>query len=87
MRAVLGGLLSQPTKLWTNDGLVRYLDMMVVLDKRNPLLASRLLQGLSNWQTLVDDKKAMAKALLNDYQAKFESKNVKETLQNMLNVE
>lgn len=87
VRAVLGGLLSQPTKLWTNDGLVRYLDMMVVLDKRNPLLASRLLQGLSNWQTLVDDKKAMAKALLNDYQAKFESKNVKETLQNMLNVE
>lgn len=85
VRAVLSGVLAQPTKLWTKDGLSRYLDMMVVLDKRNPLLASRMLQGLSNWQTLIDEKRDMAKNLLTNYQAKFESKNVKETLQNMLN--
>ena len=84
VRSVLGGLLAQPTKLWTEKGLTEYLAMMEDLDKRNPLMASRLLQGLSNWQALVDEKKAMAQALLTDSQSRMTSKNVKETLQNML---
>lgn len=51
VRSVVSGLLAQPTKLWTDAALTQFLDMIAVLDKRNPLLASRLLQGLSNWKT------------------------------------
>ena len=54
------------------------------LDKRNPLLASRLLQSLSNWNALQADKQSMAEQLLKASQAKMTSKNVKETLANML---
>jgi aminopeptidase N len=59
--------------------------MMQDLDKRNPLLASRLIQGLSNWNALVADKKLMVKQALILSQANMSSKNVKETLQSMLN--
>ena len=85
MRAVLGGLLAQPTKIWTQQGVEQYLSMMQDLDKRNPLLASRLIQGLSNWNALVADKKSMVKQALILSQANMSSKNVKETLQSMLN--
>lgn len=84
VRAVLGGLLVQPTKLWTQDGIEQYLAIMENLDKRNPLLASRLLQSLSNWNALQADKQLMAEQLLKASQAKMTSKNVKETLANML---
>lgn len=84
VRAVLGGLLAQPTKLWTEQGLEQYLAIMQDLDKRNPLLASRLIQGLSNWHALAKDKKDMAKEALMLSQANMSSKNVKETLQSML---
>lgn len=86
VRAVLGGLLAQPTKLWTTDGVERYLDMIAVLDKRNPLLASRLLQGVSAWNTLVDSIKTPISTILQSKQALMTSKNVKETLGNILNV-
>ena len=85
VRAVLGGLLAQPTKIWTQQGVEQYLSMMQDLDKRNPLLASRLIQGLSNWNALVADKKSMVKQALILSQANMSSKNVKETLQSMLN--
>ncbi|MFW2178059.1 MULTISPECIES: aminopeptidase N [unclassified Moraxella] len=85
VRAVLGGLIAQPTKLWSNQGLSQYLDMMVILDKRNPLLASRLLQSLSAWNTLSEPIKSHAKQQLLDSQPKMTSKNVKETLATMLN--
>ena len=85
VRAVLGGLLAQPTKIWTQQGVEQYLSMMQDLDKRNPLLASRLIQGLSNWNALVADKKSMVKQALILSRANMSSKNVKETLQSMLN--
>ena len=85
VRAVLGGLLAQPTKIWTQKGVEQYLSMMQDLDKRNPLLASRLIQGLSNWNALVADKKSMVNQALILSQANMSSKNVKETLQSMLN--
>lgn len=84
VRAVLGGLLAQPTKMWTQQGLKQYLAIVQDLDKRNPLLASRLIQGLSSWHALVADKKDMAKDALMLSQANMSSKNVKETLQSML---
>ncbi len=85
VRAVLSGLLSQPSKLWTAQGLSQYLVIMEDLDKRNPLLASRLLQGLSHWDALTDAKKAMAQQHLSSSRTKMTSKNVKETLSTMLN--
>lgn len=85
VRAVLSGLLSQPSKLWAAQGLSQYLVIMEDLDKRNPLLASRLLQGLSHWDALTDAKKAMAQQHLSSSRTKMTSKNVKETLSTMLN--
>ncbi len=84
IRAVLGGLLSQPTKLWSQQGIEQFLAMIETLDKRNPLLASRLLQGISNWRTLTDELKQPVKTLLETKQANMSSKNVMETLQNLL---
>lgn len=84
VRAVIGGLLSQPTKLWTADGVREFLAVIVTLDARNPLLASRLLQGLSNWQALIEPTKSHIQAELQDFGKKISSKNVKETLANML---
>lgn len=84
VRSVVSGLLSQPTKLWTPAALTQLLDMIALLDKRNPLLASRLLQGLSNWNTLIAPLKTQAQAQLTAKQGDMTSKNVKETLANML---
>lgn len=84
VRSVVSGLLAQPTKLWTDAALTQFLDMIAVLDKRNPLLASRLLQGLSNWKTLIAPLKTQAQAQLTAKQDEMTSKNVKETLANMI---
>lgn len=86
VRAVLSGLLAQPTKLWTQQGIDKFLVIIETLDKRNPLLASRLLQGISNWNTLTNEKRQMVKTMLVENKAKFTSKNVQETLQNLLAV-
>ncbi|ELA08543.1 aminopeptidase N [Moraxella macacae 0408225] len=85
VRAVIGGLLAQPTKLWQAQSLEWFMGLIVILDKRNPLLASRLLQGLSNYHTLIEPLKSEAKQILTKYQNDVQSKNVIETLQNMLN--
>ncbi len=84
VRAVLGSFVTQPTKFWTADGASRYLDMIAVLDKRNPLLASRLLQAFSNWKTLSEHLQTPIKDLLETKRGDMTSKNVKETLGNLL---
>lgn len=85
VRAVIGGLLSQPTKLWQTASIEQFMDLIVNLDKRNPLLASRLLQGLSNYNTLIEPLKSDVKQILIKRQHDIQSKNVTETMQNMLN--
>lgn len=84
VRAVLGALGSKPVQLWTDEGLELFLGSVVHLDALNPVLASRMLSVLARWYTLNDDDKAMAKAKLLAANAKVHSKNVQESLANML---
>lgn len=84
VRSVLGSFSTQPTKFWTTDGASRYLDMIAVLDKRNPTLASRLLQAFSNWKTLKSELQSPVKALLESKRGDMTSKNVKETIGNLV---
>lgn len=84
VRSVLGGLMAQPTKFWQMATLTQFMDMIAVLDKRNPTLASRSLQSVSNWSTLIEPLQSQAKDILTKKQSEMTSKNVKETLANIL---
>lgn len=86
VRTTLGALGDKPTQLWTQKGVSLLVESVAKLDERNPTLASRILSSLSRWYTLGDDDRAMVKSALLDLQAKAKSKNVLESLNNMLNV-
>lgn len=87
VRAVVSAFAAQPNVLWTKEGLQVYTDVVAKLDKPNPVLASRLLQVLARWYTLVDDRKTIAHEQLTQLRSKVASKHVLESLGNVLNAE
>ena len=84
VRSVVSAFTSQPTILWTPDGLDIYTDVIQRLDDTNPVLASRLLQVLARWYTLVEPRRQMAHEQLISLQKKASSKHVLESLDSVL---
>ena len=84
VRSVISAFTSQPTILWTPDGLDIYTDVIQRLDDANPVLASRLLQVLARWYTLVEPRRQMAHEQLISLQKKASSKHVLESLDSVL---
>ncbi|MDO5769059.1 MAG: aminopeptidase N [Psychrobacter sp.] len=87
VRAVVSAFAAQPNVLWTQEGLQFYTDIVAKLDKPNPVLASRLLQVLARWYTLVDDRKAIAHEQLTQLRQKVSSKHVLESIGSVLDAE
>ena len=85
VRSVVGAFSAQPTVLWTQDGLDMYTGVIKKLDEANPVLASRLLQVLARWNTLVEPRRQMAHDSLLDLQRNVTSKHVMESLDSVLN--
>ncbi|WP_350657008.1 aminopeptidase N [Psychrobacter sp. S1-30-MNA-CIBAN-0213] len=84
VRSVISAFTSQPTILWTTEGLDIYTDVIQRLDDANPVLASRLLQVLARWYTLVEPRRQMAHEQLISLQEKASSKHVLESLDSVL---
>ena len=85
VRSVISAFSSQPTTLWTQEGLEIYISVIKKLDDANPVLASRLLQVLARWNTLVEPRRQMAHDKLTDLQKQATSKHVLESLDSVLN--
>ena len=85
VRSVVGAFSAQPTVLWTQDGLDIYTGVIKKLDEANPVLASRLLQVLARWNTLVEPRRQMAHDSLLDLKKHATSKHVLESLDSVLN--
>lgn len=85
VRSVISAFSSQPTALWTQEGLDTYTGVIKKLDEANPVLASRLVQVLARWNTLVEPRRQMAHDKLMDLQKHTASKHVLESLESVLN--
>ncbi len=84
VRSVISAFSSQPTVLWTAEGLEMYTGVIQKLDDANPVLASRLLQVLARWNTLAEPRRQMAHKQLIDLQKNVSSKHVLESLESVL---
>jgi len=84
VRSVISAFTSQPTALWTQEGLDIYTDVIKKLDDSNPMIASRLLQVLARWNTLAEPRRQMAHSQLLDVQQQVSSKHVHESLSSVL---
>ncbi|MGM8900858.1 aminopeptidase N C-terminal domain-containing protein, partial [Psychrobacter sp. 1Y4] len=84
VRSVISAFSSQPTVLWTAEGLKMYTDVIKKLDDANPVLASRLLQVLARWNTLAEPRRQMAQEQLTDLRKNVASKHVLESLESVL---
>ncbi len=84
IRSVISAFTSQTAVLWSSEGLSIYTGVVKTLDKTNPVLASRLLQVLARWYTLVEPSRQMAHDQLTTLQQQVTSKNVLETLESVL---
>ena len=84
IRSVISAFTAQPAVLWTSEGLDIYTDVIKKLDEANPVMASRLLQVLARWYTLVEPRRAMAHDKLVDLQQQASSKHVLESLESVL---
>ncbi|WP_379544988.1 aminopeptidase N [Psychrobacter sp. R86515] len=84
VRSVISAFSSQPTVLWTAEGLEMYTGVIQKLDDANPVLASRLLQVLARWNTLAEPRRQMAHEQLVDLQNNVSSKHVLESLESVL---
>jgi aminopeptidase N len=84
VRSVVSAFSSQPTVLWTAEGLEMYTGVIQKLDDANPVLASRLLQVLARWNTLAEPRLQMAHKQLIDLQKNVSSKHVLESLESVL---
>ncbi|MFK3916339.1 aminopeptidase N [Psychrobacter sp. NPDC078501] len=84
VRSVISAFSSQPTVLWTAEGLEMYTGVIQKLDDANPVLASRLLQVLARWSTLAEPRRQMAHEQLVDLQKNVSSKHVLESLESVL---
>ncbi|MBH0095686.1 aminopeptidase N [Psychrobacter sp. NZS113] len=84
VRSVISAFTSQPTALWTAEGLSLYTGVIKKLDDANPVLASRLLQVLARWNTLTESHRQMAHDQLLELQQQVSSKHVLESLNSVL---
>ena len=84
VRSVISAFTSQPTVLWTQEGLDIYIAVIKKLDDANPVLASRLLQVLARWNTLAEPRRQMAHEQLLELQKQATSKHVIESLNSVL---
>ena len=84
IRSVIGAFTAQPTVLWTSAGLDIYTGVIKRLDDANPVMASRLLQVLARWYTLVEPQRQIAQDKLLELQKQVASKNVLESLESVL---
>nr|WP_192992224.1 aminopeptidase N [Psychrobacter sp. FME61] len=84
VRSVISAFTSQPTALWTAEGLSLYTGVIKKLDDSNPVLASRLVQVLARWNTLAEPLRQMAHEQLMDLQKQSSSKHVLESLNSVL---
>ncbi|MBA6243195.1 aminopeptidase N [Psychrobacter sp. 230] len=84
VRSVISAFSSQPTVLWTAEGLEMYTGVIQKLDDANPVLASRLLQVLARWNTLAEPRRQIAHEQLVDLQKNVSSKHVLESLESVL---
>ena len=84
IRSVISACTSQPTVLWTQEGLDIYMGVIKKLDESNPMIASRLLQVLARWNTLAEPRHQMAYDQLIDLQQQVSSKHVHESLTSVL---
>ena len=84
VRSVISAFTSQPTALWTAEGLSLYTGVIKKLDDANPVLASRLLQVLARWNTLAETHRQMAHDQLLELQQQVSSKHVLESLNSVL---
>ncbi|MGP9518698.1 MULTISPECIES: aminopeptidase N [unclassified Psychrobacter] len=84
VRSVISAFSSQPTVLWTAEGLEMYTGVIQKLDNANPVLASRLLQVLARWNTLAAPRRQMAHEQLTDLRKNVSSKHVLESLESVL---
>ena len=84
IRSVIGAFTAQPAVLWTPKGLDIYIKVIKRLDASNPVVASRMLQVLARWYTLVEPQRAMAHDKLLDLQKTATSKHVLESLESVL---
>ena len=84
VRSVISAFTSQPTVLWTPEGLDIYIAVIKKLDDANPVLASRLLQVLARWNTLAEPRRQMAHEQLLELQKQATSKHVIESLNSVL---
>lgn len=84
VRSVISAFSSQPTALWTPEGLALYTGVIKKLDDANPVLASRLVQVLARWNTLAAPRRQMAHDSLLDLQKHAASKHVIESLDSVL---
>ena len=84
VRSVISAFTSQPTVLWTDEGLDIYIAVIKKLDDTNPMLASRLLQVLARWNTLAAPRRQMAHEQLIELQKQATSKHVIESLNSVL---
>lgn len=84
VRSVISAFTAQPTVLWTSEGLDIYTDVIQRLDEANPVLASRLLQVLARWYTLIEPRRQMAQEQLIELQKQASSKHVLESLDSVL---
>ena len=84
VRSVISAFTSQPTALWTQQGLDIYTDVIKKLDDSNPMIASRLLQVLARWNTLAEPRRQMAHSQLLAVQQQVSSKHVHESLSSVL---
>ncbi|WP_350560365.1 aminopeptidase N [Psychrobacter sp. CAL346-MNA-CIBAN-0220] len=84
IRSVISAFTAQPTVLWTPEGLDIYTGVIKKLDETNPVVASRLLQVLARWYTLVEPRRQMAHEHLIALQQHVSSKHVLESLDSVL---
>lgn len=84
IRAVISAFTAQPVVLWTVEGLDIYTDVIKKMDDANPVMASRLLQVLARWYTLIEPQRQMAYEQLLELQQQATSKHVLESLDSVL---
>lgn len=86
IRSITGGLNSRPINLWSEIGVQHFVELAKVMDEKNPIVGSRLIQALSRWYTLAEPRRSQVQQQLQNVQTVVKSKNVSETLHNILNV-
>lgn len=84
IRSVTSYFASNPSAVWTENGIRFYAHIAQVLDEKNPILGSRVLQSLTRWYTLVEPSREQAKAVLQSLAQTIKSSSVGETLSNLL---